>query len=761
MTNKKNPPTKTMNERAETVPDVLVNGQSNGSVISNAGDGNAGILTQHNNNSNSNLNNSNSTNGLNHNNSGIAVPIPIVPNAEISVINTTPMPVNHFGNSGSYKNTIVIDNQPKRKVSIVSDPASEARSIGAYDNPAYEQNPHRKISQTSTHSHTEFGPTRRKSILVNSSTNVLAPLPLPNAHDNESDRGSLHSYGDNSRPYRSSALDNLNAKIYQHQQEQALYGHGNKLEESWIYSFCLKCHGEENRPSWEPPYWQKICPYPLCPSFRQFARLLVLILIGVLIWFTAYIIIGDSAAPGGQLFNLVVLTVAANFGGWLISLTTLPRLIGMLLVGILFQNVGWVHLDGDFSHVTSHLRKFALTIILIRAGLEMEPEAFRKVYKTILKLGVIPWFMEAVAISLTTHFLLDLPWIWSFLLGSVIAAVSPAVVVPCLFRLRSKGYGVAKGIPTLIIAVSGIDDALSVALFGIISSVMFSDRGLAFQISQAPICIIGGLAFGVIWGYMARFFPEKGDEYVVPLRAILLFTGGLVAIYGSDRLEYEGAGPLAVVFAAFTSNLFWCKQGWEVDDNPVGTAFEIIWMIFEPILFGITGATIKINELDGDVFYIGVACIVVSSVIRILCTAGIAFGDRLNTKEKFFVAISWMSKATVQAALAPVALRNLGPDATEAEKRYAYIVQTLCVLSIVLTAPLGAILITLSGPRLLTRTKQPQVLEGWRRSHRPSIRDISIIDEEEEREDPELPADKTTADNTQSNAHINNIGYGH
>lgn len=225
----------------------------------------------------------------------------------------------------------------------------------------------------------------------------------------------------------------------------------------------------------------------------------------------------------------------------------------------------------------------------------MEPEAFKKVYKTILKLGIIPWVMEACVVGIMTHFLLDLPWVWAFLLGSIIAAVSPAVVVPCLFRLRTKGYGVAKGIPTLIIAVAGIDDALSVAIFGIISSVMFSDRRLGYQISQAPVCIIGGLGFGVVWGFLARIFPEKGDAYVVPLRTIMLLTGGLVAIYGSDELGYEGAGPLAVVFAAFVSNLFWCKQGWEVEDNPVSTAFEIFWMIFEPILFGITGATIKVN----------------------------------------------------------------------------------------------------------------------------------------------------------------------
>ncbi|XP_075149828.1 na[+]/H[+] hydrogen antiporter 1 isoform X2 [Haematobia irritans] len=638
--------------------------------------------------------------------------------------------------NGAYRNTIVIDNQPKRRVSIASDPAPVGGGMGAYDNPAFEQNPRRKISQTSVHSHTEIGPVRRKSILINA------------GHDNESDHGSLHSY--DNRPYRSNALDVLNAKIAQHQQQST----PNYVEESWLYNFCLKCRGEESTPSWEPPHWQKLFPYPLCPSYRQFARIVVLIMIGVLLWITAYVIIGKSAAPGGQLFSLVVLAVAANFGGYLISLTTLPRLIGMLLVGILFQNVGWTNLDGDFSKVTAHLRKFALTIILIRAGLEMEPEAFKKVYKTILKLGIIPWIVECCIIGLTTHFFLDLPWVWAFLLGSIIAAVSPAVVVPCLFRLRTKGYGVAKGIPTLIIAVAGIDDALSVAVFGIISSVMSPDSSIGYQISQAPVCIIGGLAFGVIWGYIARFFPEKGDPYVVPMRTIMLFAGGLVAIYGSDEIGYEGAGPLAAVFAAFVSNLFWCKQGWEVEDNPVSTAFEIFWMIFEPILFGITGATVKINELDPDIVTVGVGCIIGAAVLRILCTAGIAFGDRLNMKEKFFVALSWMSKATVQAALGPVALRNLKPTASDDEKHYAYVVQTIAVLSIVLTAPLGAILISVSGTRLLTKTKQPQVVEGWRRSHRPSMRDISIIDEEEEREDPEIPDDKETVDNTHNNTHI-------
>lgn len=148
----------------------------------------------------------------------------------------------------------------------------------------------------------------------------------------------------------------------------------------------------------------------------------------------------------------------------------------------------------------------------------MDPDAFKRVYVTILKLGLVPWTVEAVVIGVMSHYLLGLPWIWGFMLGSIIAAVSPAVVVPCLFRLRTKGYGVAKGIPTLIIAVAGIDDAASVAVFGIISSIMFSQSSLAYQIAQAPVCILGGLGYGVLWGLLSRYVPEKGDPYAVPIR---------------------------------------------------------------------------------------------------------------------------------------------------------------------------------------------------------------------------------------------------
>ncbi|XP_011250897.1 sodium/hydrogen exchanger 9B2 isoform X2 [Camponotus floridanus] len=501
---------------------------------------------------------------------------------------------------------------------------------------------------------------------------------------------------------------------------------------SWLYLFCARCHGRDDTPSWEPPGWRKACPQPFCPTYRKFARVLCLFLLGLLLWGIVYLVIGDDAAPGGQLFGLAALCIAAHFGGWLMSLTTLPALIGMLITGLILQNVGLVKIGGQYTMMIALVRKIALVIILTRAGLDLDPNALRKLKVTVPKIGLIPWAVEATVIAAMTRYILDLPWIWGYLLGSIIAAVSPAVVVPCLFRLRAKGYGVAKGIPTLIIAISGIDDAASVAVYGIIKSIMFSHDALWYQILQGPIAVIGGLGFGIMWGWLAKYVPEKGDPFMVPLRVLMLLGGGLLAVFGSEAIELGGAGPLAVVAAAFVSCYFWQQQGWEVDDNPVATSFEIFWMIFEPILFGVTGAQITISELEGKIVYLSLGCLVAGIVIRIGATMVCGIGSNLNLKEKVFISLSLMVKATVQAALGPVTLDEVNKG-NQREVEYAEMILMLCVLSVLLTAPAGAIIITLSGPKLLTKTSTPIALpEAWK-SRRPSMRDISIINE-----DPDL-----------------------
>ncbi|KAM3959027.1 sodium/hydrogen exchanger 9B2 [Aphomia sociella] len=521
--------------------------------------------------------------------------------------------------------------------------------------------------------------------------------------------------------------------------KKALSQQSEHVERSWWYACCQKCHQEDSGiPSWEPPNWQKICPYPLCPSYRQFAQTVSVFIIGILAWLVVWIVMGNTAAPGGQLFMLVVITIAAHFGGWLmVKITTLPALIGMLLVGIIMKNIGFVNFDEDYQKVCSYIRKIALTIILTRAGMDLDPHAMKKIFFTVIKLALVPWTFECILCAVMAHFLLSLPWDWAFLLGSIIAAVSPAVVVPCLFRLRSKGYGVSKGIPTLVLAVSGIDDAASVAVFGIVTGIMFSASSITMNIVQAPLSVIGGILFGVVCGYLVKYIPERNDAFLVPLRVLLLLAGGVVSVLGSEEIGWGGAGPLAVIAFAFVACKNWSEQGWEIEDNPVATAFEIFWMFFEPMLFAITGAQVVIVELPLRLVIIGSGILATCVILRAMLTSLTAIGSNLNTKEKIFVGLSWMAKATVQAALGPVALdevrkmANLSPSELAVLEEYAEVIITVCIMSIVITAPIGAIIITLTGPRLLSKTTKPPVLEGWRRSHRPSIRDISIIDEEE------------------------------
>lgn len=125
---------------------------------------------------------------------------------------------------------------------------------------------------------------------------------------------------------------------------------------SWLYLFCTRCHGRDDTPSWEPPGWRRACPQPFCPTYRKFARIFCLLCLGFLLWGIVYSIIGNDAAPGGPLFGLATLCIAAHFGGWLMTLTTLPALIGMLITGIILQNTGLVRIDDSYDIVISNLR---------------------------------------------------------------------------------------------------------------------------------------------------------------------------------------------------------------------------------------------------------------------------------------------------------------------------------------------------------------------------------------------------------------------
>ncbi|KAI5636174.1 sodium/hydrogen exchanger family domain-containing protein [Phthorimaea operculella] len=479
----------------------------------------------------------------------------------------------------------------------------------------------------------------------------------------------------------------------------------------WWEKICLRCHQAETTASWEPTWWSKVFPFPIFSTYRQTAQQLCIIMFFLLSWGILYAELGETVGLKGELLSMTILVIASYLIGWIwLKLTTLPALIGMLLTGIMFQNLQLVHMTDQYRKLNQDLRKVALVIILTRAGLGLNAAVLKKHYAAVLQLGLLPWLCECMTIAITTHYLLHLPWIWGFLLGSMIASVSPAVVVPCLFRLKDAGYGENKGIPTIVVAAAAIDDSVSVAIFAIILNAMFSSSSLTYNIIKGPLSILAGIVLGSLWGALLSVIPEKGDKYVVPLRFLALFLGGLFALFISSMIEWSGAGPLAIVSSGFVAAYYWEKQGWVVNNNPVSHLFRILWTFFEPILFAFTGAQITVKDLDPNVILMGLVCLLSCLLLRGIVTFAVSFGCNLNKKEKLFIAVTWVAKATVQAALGPAALDLVKNGQTaglprSAERTYAETLLAVSVLSVVVSAPAGAILIALTGPRLLTKTE--------------------------------------------------------
>ncbi|CAG2059988.1 unnamed protein product, partial [Timema podura] len=297
----------------------------------------------------------------------------------------------------------------------------------------------------------------------------------------------------------------------------------------------------------------------------------------------------------------------------------------------------------------------------------------------------------------------------------ILSSAAPAITIPTLFGLQLKGYGTDKDIPTLIIAASSFDEMLSLAFFGIPLGIMYTSDSIWMDIFRGPVGITIGLTVGITWGLLLKHVPEMWDEFVNIIRTLLLGLGGMMALLAGDIFGYESAGPIACMVASFISCHGWRSQGYTDQNNPVANCFAILWGIVQPILFSLIGGEVDLFSLGGEIVGLGLAVILGGLVVRLLVTVLIVSGTKFSWKEKLFVALSWFPKGTVPAALGPTALdlgRILHTHHGATASSHLLIV---AILSILVTAPLGSLLLNLLGPRLLTRP------------HRAS-QDITIID---------------------------------
>lgn len=409
----------------------------------------------------------------------------------------------------------------------------------------------------------------------------------------------------------------------------------------------------------------------------------------------------------------------------MVNLIKLPPLLGMLLVGAILGNVEGVDFARDiYPSWSSGCRQIALTIILTRAGLGLDPHALRRLSFVVLRLAFLPCLVETLAGGICSHLILGFPWPWAFMQGFIIAAVSPAVVVPSLLGLSERCYGLDKGIPTLVIAAASLDDVLAITGFGVTLGISFSSGNVLWTLAKGPLEAIVGVAVGVAGGLIMWYMPQKSSKHLVLFRSSLLLLMGLMCIFGSHKIGWGGAGPLAALTLPFVAAIRWRTELGPGEKSPVQDVVGILWMIFQPLLFGLIGAEVKINSLSGDTIGLGVVVLVIGLAFRSIVAYLAVMRTDLNLKERLFVPIAWLPKATVQAAIGAIALDQAKLDGDPDLIKMGEEVLMLAVLVILITAPIGAVGIALSGPRLLKHCPLTHTIEVSSTSDKPANGDV-------------------------------------
>ncbi|XP_072574557.1 sodium/hydrogen exchanger 9B2-like [Paramormyrops kingsleyae] len=443
-----------------------------------------------------------------------------------------------------------------------------------------------------------------------------------------------------------------------------------------------------------------------CPPKGLLASVITKVAMALVLFGAVWSITEKECLPGGNLFGIVVLFITAVCGGKLMaliqcrSLPPCPPLLGMLLAGVLLHNVPVVseavYIDFRWS---ASLRNTALAVILTRAGLGLDGAALRKLKAVCVRVAVGPCIVEACTVAVVSHFLMSLPWIWGFLLGFVLSAVSPAVVVPSMLLLQKEGFGVEKGIPTLLMAAGSFDDILAITGFTACLGMAFATGATWYNVLKCFLEVIAGLIAGAIMGFFLRFFPSEDQGQLVMRRSFLLLGLSVLAVFGSRIAGFSGAGGLCTLVMAFLAGLSWRES-----KVPVAAVVGRFWDVFQPLLFGLIGAEITISTLDLNTVALGLATLSTGLVVRVLFTFTMVLFAGFTFKEKVFIALAWLPKATVQAAIGSTALDMARAQGDAVLEKFGMDILTVTVLAILTTAPIGALSISLGGPRLLQRS---------------------------------------------------------
>ena len=391
-----------------------------------------------------------------------------------------------------------------------------------------------------------------------------------------------------------------------------------------------------------------------------------------------------------MLLSISLILILGMFMGWICRKMKLPALLGMLITGIILGPYGLNLLDGSILGISAELCKIALIIILTRAGLGLDLSGLKKIGRPAVLMCFVPASFELLGMILLAPKLMGLSVLESAVMGAVLAAVSPAVVVPRMVKLMDEGYGVKEGIPQLILAGASVDDVYVIVLFSTFVGMMQGEGASILKFVNIPVSIFFGIAIGLFLGVLLAYFFKKVHIRDTSKVLIILSISFLLVVI-EDKLT------TAITFSSLIAVMFigiGLQKKREAVAKRLSVKYGKLWVAAEVFLFVLVGATVNIEYL-GKIGAKAFVVIIGALIFRMFGVFVCLLGTSLQRKERLFAMMAYTPKATVQAAIGgiPLALGLACGDT----------VLTVAVLAIVFTAPLGAFAIDWSYKKLLNK----------------------------------------------------------
>ena len=395
-----------------------------------------------------------------------------------------------------------------------------------------------------------------------------------------------------------------------------------------------------------------------------------------------------------MLFSISLILLIGTFSGWICKKCRLPSLLGMMLTGVLIGPYVLNLIDASILNVSAELRKIALIIILTRAGLTLNISDLKKVGRPAVLMCFVPALFEIAGMIILAPRLFNISILDAAITGAVVAAVSPAVVVPKMIRLIDEGYGTDKSIPQMILAGASVDDIFVIVLFAAFTGLAQGNKISVMSFINIPVSICLGAAIGFLAGFLlSKFFEKAHIRDTVKIIIILSVSFILVTIEDSITVSITYSALIAIMFIGIAMQRYRKEAS-----SRLSARFNKLWVCAEILLFVLVGAAVDINYVKGAaaraiILIFGVLCFRMLGVF--LCM----LRTKLSFKERLFCMIAYTPKATVQAAIGSVPL-SMGLGCGN-------VTLTIAVMAILITAPLGAFLIELTHKKLLKQKKFP------------------------------------------------------